>query len=113
MAERTPDTSPSFDRIRRPEAGTRRERDDTGKEALYSTAPSAKPTAPIDLRCQRCRVRSDVSLTGALRLLAPPALWDPFRDRLWARCPACTRRSWLEIRAGQAVRVLLQRSPRT
>lgn len=111
-APRRPATSPRFDRVARPDAATPRRRDGLGKEALFTTAPTASRSAQVDLRCRRCDVHLGVSLWEVLRLLVPPFLWDPIRGRLWSRCPACDRRAWLELRAGQALRVLLDRASR-
>jgi len=109
MAEPPRGTSARFDRIRRVDPG--RSRDDRGKEALYSTSPTSSASAQVQLTCQRCEVSSGLTVIAALRVLRPPVLVDPFRRRVWTRCPVCARRSWLEIRAGQALRVLLQRAP--
>ncbi|MCC5948677.1 MAG: hypothetical protein JJT89_09500 [Nitriliruptoraceae bacterium] len=103
---RAPRTSPTFDRI---QTGSRRSRDGAGKEALYSTAPTAAPTSQIELKCRRCDVPFGRSVVGVIGLLSPPFLWDPIRGRLWTRCPACDQRAWLEVRTGQALRVLLDR----
>jgi hypothetical protein len=102
-----PAPSARFDRV-----GTtgQRRRDGLGKEALYSTAPTSAPTAQVELRCRRCDVPFGLSVVGVAKLLKPPFLWDPVRGRLWTRCPACKRRSWLQVRTGQALRVLLDRS---
>lgn len=105
---RRPPMSPRLDRVT---ADHPRQRDGRGTEALYSTAPSAAPTSQVDLRCRRCDVPFGLSVLGVVRLLVPPFLWDPVRGRLWTRCPACDKRAWLEVRAGQALRVLLDRRP--
>lgn len=110
MADR-PSASSPFDRVARPGASRSGSRPGDGKEALYSTAPTAAPTSQIEVRCRRCDVLTGRSLVGMLALLRPPFLWDPLRGRLWARCPVCQRRSWLEVRTGQALRVLLDRVP--
>lgn len=88
---------------------TWRDRDGLGKEALYSTAPTSAPTSQVELRCRRCDVPFGSSLVGVAKLVVRPFLWDPVRGRLWTRCPACDRRAWLEIRAGQALRILMKR----
>lgn len=100
--------SPRLDRVARPTPGSRR-RDVEGKEALYSTAPTAAPTTPLQVTCRRCGVTSGLTVTEALRLLAPPMLANPLTGTMWTRCPACDRRSWLDGSPGQALRALLGR----
>ncbi len=102
---RRPGTSPAFDRIT-PRAPSDAARDGLGKEALYSTAPSAAPTSQVELHCRRCDVPFGLSVLGLAKLLAPPFLVDPVRRRLYSRCPACSRYAWLDVRTGQALRVL-------
>jgi hypothetical protein len=111
VAERRPSPVSGFDRIPKPDPREPRRRDFQGKEALYSTAPTAAPTAQVEVYCRRCDVLTGVSLLGALRLLRPPMFWDPLRGRIWSRCPTCDRRAWLVVKTGQALRVLLDRSP--
>jgi hypothetical protein len=106
-----PVTSPRFDRVAAPDPTRHRHRDNQGKEALYSTAPTASPISQVEVRCRRCEVAFGLSVLEVLRLLRPPFLWDPVRGRLWVRCPVCSRRAWLELRVGQALRVLLDRTP--
>jgi hypothetical protein len=110
VADRPPPSS-RFDRIARPDPGVSRPRDQQGKEALYSTAPTAAPTAQVEVYCRRCDVLAGVSILGALKLCKPPVFWDPLRGRIWSRCPTCHRRAWLAVKAGQALRVLLDRTP--
>ncbi len=105
-----PAPSAAFDRITPPERRLRRERDGLGKEALYSTAPSAAPTTQVELHCRRCDVPFGLSVLGACKLLRPPFLLDPLHRRVWARCPACQRHAWIDVATGQALRVL--RGPR-
>lgn len=100
-----------FDRVRRPEPGRVRDRDRAGKEALYSTAPSARPTAPVEMRCERCGAQMGLATGDALRLLRPPWLFNPLSRRLWSRCPACSRRAWLVVTPGPSLRALLSRPP--
>jgi hypothetical protein len=118
-APRRPATSSAFDRVaaprshdRGPSGSGRRStpRDGLGKEALYSTSPTSAPTSQVEARCRRCDVPVGLSILGVAKLLARPFLWDPFRGRLWTRCPACRRRAWLEVHTGQALRVLLDRA---
>jgi hypothetical protein len=108
-----PPAAPSspFDRVGKPDPTTPRRRDGRGKEALYSTAPTAAPTAQVEVYCRSCDVLTGVSLLGALKLLKPPMFWDPIRGLIWSRCPTCQRRAWLVVKTGQALRVLLDRSP--
>lgn len=97
-----------FDRVRKPDP-RRPRRDAEGKEALYSTAPTAKPSKPIAVSCRRCGLEQHVGVADAARLLLPPALVNPVSGTLWARCPSCGKRSWLDVSAGQALRALLGR----
>lgn len=114
MAEEPADRPPRsarLDRVGAPDPRRPRSRDAVGKEALYSTAPSATPTSPIQVRCGRCDVETGVSVLGFGRLLKPPVLWNPVNGRFWTRCPTCGRRTWLYVRQGQALRALLAYRP--
>lgn len=102
--------SARLDRVARPMPGARA-RDAEGKEALYSTAPTAAPTRPVEVRCRRCGVTSGLTFGRALRLLRPPVIANPLTGTLWARCPSCDRRAWLDASTGQALRALLDRRP--
>lgn len=102
--------SARLDRVSRPLPGAPR-RDASGKEALYSTAPTAAATKPLEVTCRRCGVTSGLRLRDAVRLLRPPALANPLTGTLWAQCPSCGRRSWLDGSTGQALRALLDRRP--
>lgn len=106
-----PQTSSAFDRVARPDPRRSRPRDGLGKEALYTTAPTSTPSPHVELRCRRCDVRMGVKVLDVVRLLKPPFLYDPIRRRLRTRCPACEERAWVELRTGQALRVLLDRRP--
>jgi hypothetical protein len=106
-----PTRSERLDRVRAPDPRVPRQRDVAGKEALYSTAPSAAPSSQVQVLCRRCDVEAGVSVVGFVRLLRPPVLWNPLTRRLWTRCPTCDRRSWLKVRQGQALRALLDRGP--
>lgn len=108
---RRTDPASAFDRIGRPRATRTDGRDRLGKEALYSTAPTAAPTRPVDARCGRCGVHLGLTLVEFARLLVPPFLLDPLHRRLWTRCPVCDRYAWLELHTGQALRALLDRDP--
>lgn len=107
MAE-DPPTSPRLDRVSRPTPGARR-RDAEGKEALYSTAPTAAPTRPLEVTCRRCGVTSGLTFADAVKLLRPPMLANPLTGTMWTRCPACDRRAWVDGSPGQALRALLGR----
>ncbi|MFO7778677.1 MAG: hypothetical protein R6V28_10010 [Nitriliruptoraceae bacterium] len=108
--DRRPAPSAAFDRITPPERRVRGGRDGLGKEALYSTAPSAAPTTQVELHCRRCDVPFGLSVLGCCKLLRPPFLVDPLHRRVWTRCPACQRYAWIDVATGQALRVL--RGPR-
>lgn len=112
MAEQGPPAgrrSARFDRVQRPDPGVNRPRTRDGKEALYSTAPTAAPSSQVLVVCERCDVETGVSILDAVRMLVPPFLWNPVTGRLWARCPACRQRSCLRVRQGQALRALFDR----
>lgn len=100
-----------FDRVRPPSSSRARERDQRGKEALYSTAPGAQPSSQVLVVCDRCDVESGINVLELARVLVPPVAWNPLTRKLWARCPACAERSWLKVRQGQALRALLKREP--
>lgn len=112
MAEgRTSDgRSERLDRVSKPEPGVRR-RDAEGKEALYSTAPTAAPSKPLEISCRRCGVSRGLSFSEGLALLRPPFLLNPLTGTLWSRCPTCGRRSLIDVATGQAIRALLDRRP--
>lgn len=109
--DRRPATSAALDRVTKPDPRRHGARDGLGKEALYSTAPTARPSPQVEVRCRRCDVRMGRSLLEVVRLLLPPFLCDPVRRRLWTRCPSCGERAWLELRTGQALRIVLDRRP--
>lgn len=109
MAEADGRTSPRLDRVHKPDPRRIPDRDAAGKEALYSTAPGAMPSAQVLIWCRRCDVETGVSVLGLLRTLRPPLVLSPFSRQLWARCPTCERRAWLQIRKGQALRAWLDR----
>lgn len=107
-----PERSSRLDRVSRPDPTVAQPRDGQGKEALYSTAPTASPSAQVLLWCERCDVEKGVSVLGLARALTPPVLYNPVTRRIWARCPSCRRRSWLDVRSGQVLRVLWDRLAR-
>jgi hypothetical protein len=98
-----------FDRVAPPRPRRPAERDGRGKEALYSTAPGAAPSAQVLVHCHRCDVESGIGLVEMAKVLRPPFVWNPVTGGLWARCPACGHRSRLDVRKGQALRALLDR----
>lgn len=106
-----PQRSARFDRVRAPDPKMSRPRDAEGKEALYSTAPSATPTSQLLVHCRRCDVEAGVSIWTFARHLVPPLLINPLTRRIRARCPTCRQRAWLNVRQGQQLRALLQRDP--
>lgn len=106
-----PRRSPRLDRVEAPGSSPARARDLAGKEALYSTAPSAARTSQVLVLCRRCDVETGISIAGFVRRLTPPTLWNPITKTVLARCPTCERRSWLRVRKGQQLRALLDRRP--
>lgn len=108
MRDPHPRADTRFDRVAKPEPGSRR-RDREGKEALYSTAPTAAPTRPLEVTCRRCGVTRGLSVREGLALLKPPFLLNPLTGTMFARCPSCGRRSWLDATSGQALRALMGR----
>ncbi|MDX1620152.1 MAG: hypothetical protein R3320_04120 [Nitriliruptorales bacterium] len=104
--------SQRFDRINRPNAERSHTRDQSGKEALYSTSPGAAPTSPVLVICRRCDVEKGLGLLESLKLLRPPMFVNPATGRMWAKCPTCHRRSWLHVRTGQALRAFTDRPER-
>ena len=101
--------NPRFDRVRAPDAAGRSRRDVQGKEALYSTAPGAPPSAHVLVVCPRCDVETGLRYLQVVKLLKPPVVYNPVTRRLWAKCPTCEQRAWLSVRPGQALRALLGR----
>jgi len=98
---------PGFDRLRRrsPDlvdevpAVTAAVPDTDGKRALFSAAEQRPSFGSVSLACSSCGERSVVSARQALRL-AVPSLHLPFLRQTpwsWMRCPACGRRTWVEI----------------
>lgn len=102
------DADPKFDRVSRPRPVDARTRDQSGKEALYSTAPTAPREASVLVVCPRCDVETGMSVWEAKRLLMPPVVALPHKRELWAKCPACDRRAWLHVRTGPSLRGLLR-----
>lgn len=107
-----PARSARLDRVHAPDPAAPRDRDAVGKEALYSTAPSATRTSQLLVHCRRCDVEAGMSVLGFARQLIPPPLaFNPLNRRIYARCPTCHRRSWISVRQGQQLRALLDRKP--
>lgn len=98
-----------FHRIKPPRP-VARDRDRLGKEALYSTAPTAAPTRPIHVTCRRCGVERGLTFREALSLLRPPVVINPATGVGWLRCPTCQKRSWVEVSTGQSLRALLAKA---
>lgn len=103
-------TSDRLDRVGRPRTGPRAA---DGKEALFSTAPTAPETSQLEAFCRRCGTTSGVDLKDVPRLLVPPFLWNPASGLFWGRCPACKHRARLQIRTGQALRAIYEMLPFT
>lgn len=92
-----------FERIRAPDPMAPGREDVRGKRAIYSVDPEANPTPAVIVACRRCGVERGMTARGSVSLLRPPWLADPFRRRLWTRCPTCERRSWLDVRLGPGI----------
>ncbi len=107
MSGQTP--NPKFDRVARPQTPRARDRDDAGKEALYSTSPEAPTSGIVNVVCRRCASRSSLSARQAIKLLKPPMVFNPLKISapIWAKCPACSKRSWLHLEPGDAVKAYL------
>jgi Zn ribbon nucleic-acid-binding protein len=102
------DLDPTFDRVRAPRPSELRGRDRAGKEALYSTAPSAPKEASVLVVCPKCDVETGLSVWESKRLLRPPLVALPHKREIWAKCPACNRRAWLHVRLGPSIKGLIR-----
>ena len=102
--------SERLDRVGRPGG---RPRSAEGKEALFSTAPTAPETSQLEVFCKRCGSVSGVDLIELPRMLVPPFLWNPASGFLWGRCPSCRHRARLQVSTGQALRALYEMMPFT
>lgn len=102
--------SDEFDRIRPPRRRVRARGDDGepappggGRQALFSGgAARSEPAkaAGAAIRCSRCAATSPLDVRTAMRAALPLMLVAPWRrEPVFARCPACRRRSWLAIEA--------------
>jgi hypothetical protein len=98
---------PGFERLRRrsPDlvddvsAVTGAVPDTDGKRALFSAAEQKPSFGSVTLTCSSCGERSVVSARQALRL-AVPSVHLPFLRSTpwsWMRCPACGRRTWIDV----------------
>lgn len=96
-----------FDRLRRRTAdalddipvSTGAVPDTDGKRALFSAAEQKPSFGSVSLTCSSCGERSVVSARQALKL-AVPSVHLPFVRTApwsWMRCPACGRRSWVDV----------------
>lgn len=105
--------SESFDRIRPPRDRLLRRGDDgdptagdtaaggVDRRALFSAGRAGHGAVPVAVRCSRCAATTDLDLATALRAALPLMLVAPWRrDPVFARCPACRRRSWLALEVG-------------
>lgn len=95
--------SMNFDRVVPPDPLRPRRRELRGKRALYSVDPEASPTPLLIVGCERCGVERGLTAAEMARLLRPPWLLNPCRRTLFARCPTCRRRTWLQVRLGPGV----------
>lgn len=77
-------------------------RDTEGKQALFSAEEQKAAFGGITMTCSHCGQRSVLSGRRALRSLLPsvhlPRPRQPYRS--WMRCPACGRRTWVELKVG-------------
>lgn len=88
----------SFDRIKHPHEVQRAKRPD-GREALFSPPPvEAPPVGPLQVHCSRCDRTTGLDVAEAVGLALPLVLLAPWKDHpVFARCPACSRRSWVRV----------------
>lgn len=93
----------NFDRVVPPDPMRPRRGDALGKRALYSVDAEANPTPLLIVGCARCEVVRGLTASDLPRLLRPPWLFNPCGRTLWARCPTCQRRTWLQVRLGPGV----------
>lgn len=87
--------------------------DPTGKRALFSSTPHARPRTtgkkalfsteirlgtPISVECSDCGHITDVSVTEALGRVLRLGVVVPGKEfPVRMRCPACGRRAWVRI----------------
>ena len=72
--------------------------DREGKRALFSDG-TPEPTGALTLHCRGCRADSTMSWGAAVRRALPSVpLAVPGKGlRLHMKCPACGKRSWVEV----------------
>ncbi len=77
-------------------------RDTEGKQALFSAAEQRAAFGGITMTCSHCGQKSVLSGRRALRSLVPSVHVPRPRKqyRSWMRCPACGRRTWVELKLG-------------
>lgn len=69
-----------------------------GRQALFSAGHHGADPTGVAVRCARCGATSPLDLRSALKAALPLVLVAPWRaEPLFARCPACDRRSWLAV----------------
>lgn len=95
----------SFDRIRRdgPPAATAATRDPQGKQVLFSSAEQPPSLGSVALECPNCHRRTIVSVVR-LAQLSLPGVHAPLPGRgyrCYAKCPACGKRTWLQVQVGR------------
>ena len=95
-----------FDRIKPPDAWSRREDagDPEGRAALFTGSEQAVRAAKVGpphgfhVTCSRCAQTTAIDTRTALRMAAPLFLVAPWRSHpVFAVCPACNVRSWLRL----------------
>ena len=73
--------------------------DPQGKRSLFSEEEAPPAVGSLALTCEKCEVRSVVSMLKAARL-ALPGMYVPVpgrTDRVWMKCPACRSRGWMHL----------------
>lgn len=73
--------------------------DPQGKRSLFSEEVAPPAVGSVALHCDKCDVRSVVSMVKAAKL-ALPGLYVPVpgrTDRVWMKCPACGSRGWIHV----------------
>jgi hypothetical protein len=103
-----------FDRIRPPGARLWAPADEAaapdpaGRAALFSPPTGARSggeAAALELHCSRCGTATPLALSTLLRAALPLFLVVPWRRHpLFAVCPACRRRAWLQVTAAGGAR---------